>query len=118
MSPTPAALDISTEMAGIHAAAYERAREPVNTILDGDLAICLLQLELSRAEQLLMTHGYEDAVRSQRDAFEHALAPTLSAVVERATGRTVTTFRCTTQLAPSHTLLTFTFAPPRQPRAI
>ena len=117
MSHAAAALDISTEMAGIHSAAYEREREPVNTILDGDLAICLLRLELSRAEEVLVAHGHQDAVRSQRDAFEHVLAPTLSAVVERATGRTVTTFSSTTQLAPSLTLLSFTFAPPRRPPA-
>ena len=80
--------------------------------VDGDLAICVLQLGLSRAVAVLVAHGHEDSVRDQRDAFEHALAPTLSAVVERAIGRTVTTFSSTTQLAPSLTLLTFTFVPP------
>ena len=105
------ALNISAEMAGIHAAAYERGREPVRTILDEELALCVLRLELSGAEAVLVAHGHQQAVCSQRDAFEHALAPTLSAAVERATGRTVTTVLSTTQLAPTLTLLTFLFAP-------
>ena len=107
------ALDISAEVAGIHAAAYEREREPVTTILEGDLAICVLRVALTRAEQLLVAHGHDDSVRDQRDAFEDALAPTLSAAVERATGRTVTTILSSTHLAPSLTLLTFVLAPRR-----
>ena len=78
-------------------AAYERGREPVRTILDEELALCVLRLELSGAEAVLVAHGHQQAVCSQRDAFEHALAPTLSAAVERATGRTVTTVLSTTQ---------------------
>lgn len=111
MSQTAEARDISAEVARIHAVAYEREREPVRTILDEELATCVLRLELTRAEALLVDHGHDDAVRSQRNAFEHALAPTLSAAVERATGRTVTTVLSATQLAPSLTLLTFMFAP-------
>ena len=114
MSQNAEARNISAEMAGIHAAAYEREREPVRTILDEELALCVLRLELSRAEAVLVAHGHQDAVRRQRDAFEHMLSPTLSAAVERATGRTVTTVLTTTQLAPTFTLLTFMFAP-RQP---
>lgn len=114
MSQTSEARDISAEMAGIHAVAYERECEPVKTILDGDLAICLLELELSRAEAVLVAHGHHDSVREQRHALEHALAPALSAAVERATGRTVTNFLTATELDPSLTLLTFRFGPPRR----
>lgn len=108
MSPSAAALDISAEVARIHAAAYERDhREHVSTLLDDDLVMCALRLELTHAETLLISHDHHDAVRDQRHAFELALAPTMSAAVERATGRTVSTFHTNTDLGPKLTLLIF-----------
>ena len=53
--------------------------------------------------------GHNDAVHDARQAFEHALAPTLRAAVERITARTVVSFLPTTHLTPSLTLLTFAF---------
>jgi uncharacterized protein YbcI len=107
-----AALDISAEVARIHAAAYERdQREQVSTFLDGDLVLCVLRLELTGAETLLMSHDHDDAVHDQRHAFELELAPAMSAAVERATGRSVCTFHTDTALAPKLTLLVFILAP-------
>jgi uncharacterized protein YbcI len=112
VSPSAAALDISAEVARIHAAAYERDdRERVSTLVDDDLVMCVLRLELTQAETLLISHDHEHAVRDQRHAFEHALAPTMSAAVERATGRTVSTFHTNTDLEPKLTLLIFTLTP-------
>ena len=110
MSQSTAAHDISSEVAGIRAAAYERDPEHVRTILDSDLAICVLRIALSPAEELLIAH-HHDAVHDQRHAFEHALAPAFSAAVVRATGSTVVTFHTTTRFDPNLTLLLFTFAP-------
>ncbi len=112
MSTTAAALDISTEVARIHAAAYERdQRERVSTLLDEDMVLCVLRLELTHAETLLISRDHEHAVRDQRHAFELALAPTMSAAVERATGRTVSTFHTNTDLKPKLTMLIFTLTP-------
>ena len=111
MSPNTAAQSISAEVAAIHAAAYERESEHASTLLDDDLAMCVLRSGLTPAEELLVASGHRDAVHDQRQAFEHALAPALRAAVERITARTVTTFLPTTHLAPSVTLLTFGFAP-------
>ena len=109
MSTTPAVPAISAAVAGIHADAYERDHERISTLLDDDLAMCILRLELSPAEQLLMDRHHGDAVHEQRQAFEQTLAPAMTAAVERATGRTVTAFRTTTHLEPSLTLLVFMF---------
>ena len=111
MSPSTPAQAISTEIAGIHAAAYERESERATTLLDDDLATCVLRSALTPAESLLVANGHRDTVRDQRQAFEHALAPALRAAVERITARTVTSFLPTTHLAPSLILLTFGFAP-------
>lgn len=108
MNPSAAALDISAEVARIHAAAYERDHhERVSTLLEDDLVMCALRLELTHAETLLISHDHDGAVRDQRHAFELALAPTMSAAVERATGRTVSTFHTNTDLVSKLTLLVF-----------
>ena len=117
MSPITAAQAISAEMAGIHADAYERASERATTLLDDDLAMCVLRSDLTAAEELLVASGHSDSVHDQRQAFEHALAPSLRAAVERITSRTVTSFLPTTHLVPSLTLLTFGFAPAAPPGA-
>ena len=111
MSKTTATLDISAELAGIHAAVYEREHERVTTTLDDDVAVCVLRIALLPAEKLLISHRHHDAVHGQRQALEHALEPAMSAAVERATGRTVTTFLAETHFDPNLTLLIFRFAP-------
>lgn len=110
MSQTTERLDISAEVARIHAAVYEREPEPVTTTLDDDVAVCVLRIALSPAEKLLILHRHHDAVHGQRQALEHALAPAMNAAVERATGRSVTAFLSETHFDPSITLLTFVFA--------
>ena len=117
MNPDTAAQAISAEVASIHAAAYERGSERASTLLDDDLAMCVLRSALTRAEALLVANGHHDSVHDQRQAFEHALAPALRAAVERITTRTVTSFLPTTHLTPSLTLLTFGFAPAAPPAA-
>lgn len=111
VSHISAASEISDQVADIHAAAYERAPERVTTILDDDVAVCVLRIELSVAERVLVDHGHRDTVNAQRQAFEPALAPAMRAAVERTTGRAVTTVVADTQIDPGITLLTFTFAP-------
>ena len=111
MDPNTAAQAISAEVAGIHAAAYERDSEHGSTLLEDDLAMCVLRTTLTPAEELLVVNGHRDAVHDARQAFEHALAPALRAAVERITARTVTSFLPTTHLTPSLTLLTFGFSP-------
>ena len=85
VSAITAAQAISAEMAGIHAAAYERTSERASTLLDDDLAMCVLRSALTPAEVLLVSNGHGDAVHDQRQAFEHALAPAMRAAVERIT---------------------------------
>ena len=110
LSSTAAIPAISAAVARIHADAYEREHERISTLLDDDLAMCILRVELSPAELLLIDRRHGDAVREQRDAFEQTLAPSMTAAVERATGRAVSTFRTTTHLEPSLTLILFMFA--------
>jgi uncharacterized protein YbcI len=111
VSQTNATSVISDQVARIRAAADDRARERVITIVDDDVAICVLRIELSLAERVLVEQGRPDAVTARRAAFEPALVPAMRAAVERTTGRAVATVVADTQLDPGITVLTFTFAP-------
>lgn len=115
MSTTTPALAISVEVARIHAAAFERRSELASTLLDDDLAMCVLRSALTPAEALLVANGHRDDVHDQRQAFEHALAPAMRAAVERITTRTVTSFLPTTHVSHGLTLLMFGFAPAEPP---
>jgi uncharacterized protein YbcI len=113
VSQTRAASEISEQVPGIRAAADDRAREPVTTILDDDdVAICVLRIELSLAERVLVDQGHSDAVTARRRALQPALVPAMRAAVERTTGRTVATVEADTHLHAAITVLTFTMAPP------
>jgi hypothetical protein len=111
VSETSAVSQISAQVADIHAAASEDALERIVTILDDDLAICVLRLESSLAEGMRVAQGHRDGVDAQRQTFVPALAPAMRAAVERTTGRTVTTVVADLHLDPDIILLTFTFAP-------
>jgi uncharacterized protein YbcI len=115
VSSNSAAQAISAEVADIHASAFERESECASTLLDDDLAMCVLRTALTAAEELLVASGHRDAVHDQRQAFEQTLAPALRAAVERITARTVTSFLPTTHLDPGLTLLTFGFGLARRP---
>ena len=75
--------------------------------------MCVLRLALTHAETLLISRDHDDAVRDQQHAFELALAPTMTAAVERATGRTVSSFHTNTDLEPKLTVLIFILTPAR-----
>jgi uncharacterized protein YbcI len=110
VSQSTAASEISDQVAEIRAAADDRGRERVITIVDDDVAICVLRIELSLAERVLVDQGDHDAVTARRAASEPALVPAMRAAVERIIGRTVATVVADTQLDPDITMLTFTFA--------
>jgi uncharacterized protein YbcI len=112
VSDTSAAQAISSEVAAIHAAGYERAVGRVSTRFEADSVICELHIRLSPAEEVLLDDHYA-AVREQRERFDRTLEAVLRAAVERATGRRVTAFLTRTRLIPNVTLLVFVLDPPR-----
>jgi uncharacterized protein YbcI len=111
MVQSPHAKAISMEIAGIHAAAYERdLTTPARTDITGDRVVCRLSIELTPADELLIDRGHHDAVHTARAAFQTTLTPAYSAAVERATGRTVTHHSSRTNLRAHVTYETFALA--------
>jgi uncharacterized protein YbcI len=107
---TNAVQAISSEVAHIHATAYRQSVDRISTTIDADSIVCELRIMLSPDEASLLGTRARN-VSEDREALDHTLGPTLSAVIERATGRRVSAFLTKTRVAPSVTLFVFTLSP-------
>ena len=96
MSHPNAESEISAQVAAINGCVDDGAAERVTTIVDDDVAICVLRGELSLGGREHVPGGHRDAA--------------MRAAVERITGRTVATIAADTHRDPDITMLTFTFA--------
>ncbi len=92
---------IASEMHDVHESAYGTGAETVDVYMVDDVVMVWLNdLELTLAERSLLDGGNSEAVLQTRAAFQEAIEPTFTAIVERATGRRVADFLSTTSLAP------------------
>jgi hypothetical protein len=74
-------------------------REHVSTLLDEDLALCVLRIVLSPPERLLISGEHRDAVTDQRQAFEHFLS---ASCAPRSSGSPIAPWpRCAAAPSPS-----------------
>lgn len=90
---------IADEMLQVHQKAYGTGAEKVTTHIAEDVVMVWLdQLEFSIAERTLLEGGRTETVMRTRSAFQEAIEPTFTAIVERATGRQVADFLSTTSL--------------------
>ena len=103
---------IAREVLRVHEEAYGVGAGNVEVHMLGDLVIVLLdELQLSISEQTLLSEGREEVVTNIRSAFQQAIGPTFTAIVERATGRRVSAFLSNTSLAPLFSVEIFKLAP-------
>ena len=80
---------------GVHRVAVEFLEDALLIVIDSDLTV---------SERTLIDAGKRDIVRSVRRSFQEAIAPTFKAVVERATGRRVTTFLSEMSVEPAFSI--------------
>ena len=107
---------IGTEMLEVHEASYGTGAENVKVhILDDLVIVWLNELELSVAERTLIEGGEARTVLRTRAAFQEAIEPTVTAIVERATGRRVANFLSTTILGPPCSVELFRLHPGGDP---
>jgi uncharacterized protein YbcI len=76
-----------------------------------DVVICLLENGATRGERNLVAAGYEELVRRQRQALQHAMAPQLIAAVERLTNRVVNAFLSGTDRTGQSSIEAFVLEP-------
>jgi uncharacterized protein YbcI len=103
---------ISDEIAAIHEESYGEAIESIQTYIQEDFVLCILDVSLLPHERTLLGHERgEDSIRAVRREFQQAIAPTFAAAVEHMTGRRVIGFLSETHIDPSFNVEFFRLAP-------
>lgn len=103
---------IAAEALRVHAETYGTgAARAVVHILDDVVIVLLEGLDLPANERTLIDGGHNEVVLSTRAAFQREIGPTFKAIVERATGRRVTSFLSNTCLETLYSIEIFRLAP-------
>jgi uncharacterized protein YbcI len=103
---------IASEVLRVHRDSYGTGAEDVVVHTLDDMVVVLLdKLELPAGERLLIDNGHSQKVLSMRSAFQQAIEPTFTAIIERGTGRRVSSFLSTTHLDPSYSVELFRLRP-------
>ena len=97
----PVTEELARELLAVHEESYGKSADNVRVhLLEDDVIVFLDGIELQRNEQFLIDQGREDLVLTMRTGYQQSIEATFRAIVERATGRTVTAFLSTTNLDP------------------
>jgi uncharacterized protein YbcI len=105
---------IAAELMRVQRESYGAGADRIDVHLDGDTVLAVIDVELTPAERTLLGAGNADAVKTTREAFQQAIAPTFSAIVERATGRRVVGFISAMNIEPLFAIEFFRLAPDAQ----
>ena len=109
--PTAVAEEIRREILQVQEEAYGVGARNIDVLLDDNTIVVLIDVELSTAEQTLIDADRPDAVKGMRDGFQAAIAPTFTAIVERATGRRVQSFLSSMSMDPLYSVELFRLEP-------
>jgi uncharacterized protein YbcI len=104
--------EIVREITRVQEEAYGGGVENVQVEVGEELVALAMDIVFNRAEQTLVDAGSGGAVRYSREEFQSAIAPTFTAIVERATGRTVTAFASRMVIDPPWSVELFRLGPP------
>jgi uncharacterized protein YbcI len=85
-------LDIANAFVSIQKELYGRGPTKARAHVSREVVIIVARGGYSRAEQMLHSHGKDDAVEAGRRAMQQAAKPLAIAAVEELTGRTVCSF--------------------------
>jgi uncharacterized protein YbcI len=103
--------DIAEEILRVHQESYGTGAGHVEVVIAGDNVLVIMDVELAPAERTLIDAGRNDTVKQMRETYQAAIAPTFSAIVERATGRKVITFLSAMSVDPLYELEFFRLGP-------
>jgi uncharacterized protein YbcI len=112
--PTVADMEqtIAEDLLRIHRESYGRGASGARAHLLDDAVVCFLDdLELLPHEQFMIERGYEESVVRMRDQYQMAIEIQFRAVIERATGRKVTSFVSKTKFDPHYAVEIFRLGP-------
>jgi uncharacterized protein YbcI len=103
--------EISREILRVHEDSYGCGADAVVTRVLEDMVLVVIDVEVTEAERTLLDGGRSEAVRQSREAFQGAIGPTFTAVVERATGRRVRSFMSHMNIEPLYSVEFFRLVP-------
>src|SRR5215208_3110630 len=105
-SPSRAQIEavIAEELLSVHRESYGTGATNIDIHVSGDTILAVIDIEITPAERTLLGAGQRDAVKLTREAFQQAIAPTFTAIVERATGRQVVSFLSAMNVEPLYSL--------------
>ncbi len=102
--------EIANGILAVQDRAYGTGTRAARTVVVDDLVVVVIDVELTRSEQTLLDAGNGDAVKAVRESFHLAIGPTFEAIVERATGRRVTSFLSIMSVDPVYEVEVFRLA--------
>ena len=103
--------EIAREILRVHEEAYGTGATGMDVHLSEDVVLIVIDVELTAAERTLISASHEEAVKGTREAFQDAIAPTFTAIVERATGRRVRSFLSAMNVEPLYSVEFFRLEP-------
>ena len=104
---------IAQEIEDVQANSYGSGTTAVHVELLEDMVLIVIDVVLTRAEETLVGAGNSANVKSMREAFQSAIEPTFKAIVERHTGRKVTSFLSSMSMDdPPYSIEFYRLAPP------
>ena len=107
--------EISTELVRVHEDSYGEGAHDVTVLVSEEAVLVILDVVLTEAEKTLIDAGKHEAVRGAREAYQEAVTTTFKAVIERATGRRVSSWVSRMSTDPVYSVEVFRLAP-RAPR--
>jgi uncharacterized protein YbcI len=102
---------IADELLRVQLESYGAGASSIDVQVGPDSVLAVIDVELTPAERTLLSAGEADAVKLSREAFQEAIAPTFEAIVERATGRQVSSFLSAMNIDPLYSVEFFRLAP-------
>lgn len=103
--------EIRREILKVHEEAYGSGAWNMDVHILEDTVLLLIDVDLSRSEQTLVQADQSDAVKQMREAFQVAIEPTFTAIIERATGRRVRSFHSAMSMEPVYSIELFRLDP-------
>jgi uncharacterized protein YbcI len=103
--------EIARELLRVLEESYGTGATETHVHVSGDFVLVVLDIVLTPAERTLLDAGHADAVKATRESYQTAIAPTFKAIVERATGRTVSGFMSSMSIDPLYAAEIFRLAP-------
>ncbi len=111
VSPESVRDEIAREILRVHREAYGDTPRDAKVYVIDDIALVIIDAQPTVSENTLIEAGQGDAVQATREAFQDAIAPTFTAIIERATGRKVTSFSSRMCVEPMYAIEFFRLEP-------